>query len=143
MSSKSPSDAPWHLWLVGGILLLYALLAAYDSAMTLSQGEAYMRASGMTGSQLNYFTGLPLWVQIASFLSTWLGLLGAILLLARRKAATVAFLIAAFATFATCAYHYTSEGDIEAMGAMWPMPAIIAVAFLGASYYAYHQRRHR
>ena len=71
MSSKSPSDAPWHLWLVGGILLLYALLAAYDSAMTLSQGEAYMRASGMTGSQLNYFTGLPLWVQIASFVSTW------------------------------------------------------------------------
>ena len=97
----------------------------------------------MTGSQLNYFTGLPLWVQIASFLSTWLGLLGAILLLARRKDATVVFLIAAFATFVTCAYHYTGHEGVEAMGVMWLMPAIIAVAFLGASYYAYRQRRHR
>ena len=141
MTSKVPSATPWHLWLIGGVLLLYALLAAYDNAMTLSRGEAYMRSSGMTGSQLEYFTGLPLWVQIASILSIWVGLLGAILLLARRSAATVALLIAAVATSVTCAHHYTNDAGIEAMGVMWLMPAIIAVAFLGASYYAYRQRR--
>ena len=127
---------PWHIWPIGGILLLYGLLAGYDSAMTLTQGEAYMRASGMTDSQVAFFTGFPVWVQMAGFVSTWGGLIGATLLLLRRQTAVVTFFVAAFATLATCAYLYSSAGGIAAMGVLWPMPAIIALAFVAAAFYS-------
>lgn len=141
MSESNRPRAPWHLWLIGGVLLAYALLAAFDSVMTLSQGEAYMRSSGMNDSQLAFFTGLPVWFDIASFVSTWAGLLGAAMLLARRKAAGAVLLGAALATVVTCLFLYADRSGIAAMGVLWPMPAAIAAVYLLAAIYAGGQTR--
>ena len=141
MSERNHSRKPWHLWLIGGVLLVYALLAAFDSVMTLSRGEAYMRSSGMSDSQIAFFTGLPLWFDMASFVSTWAGLLGAVMLLARRQGGGAVLLIAALSTLTTCLFPYADRSGIAAMGVLWPMPATIAIVYMLAAIYAGRQAR--
>ena len=44
------ASAPWHVWVVGLIGLAWNGFGAYDYTMTQLQGDAYLRAAGMTGS---------------------------------------------------------------------------------------------
>ena len=39
---------PWHLWLVAGLALLWNGFGAFDSFMSLTQGDPYLRSMGMT-----------------------------------------------------------------------------------------------
>ena len=43
-AAAGPS-APWHLWVVGIVSLLWNAFGAYDFIMTNTQGEAYMRVA--------------------------------------------------------------------------------------------------
>ena len=45
--------APWHLWLVGVISLLWNLMGAFDFYITQTRNAAYMKA--FTPAQLDFF----------------------------------------------------------------------------------------
>lgn len=69
------TKTPWHLWLVGVLSLLWNGFGAYDFVMTNTQGEAYMRASGMTQPMIDYYNAMPTWMY-----GPWvLGVFGAVL----------------------------------------------------------------
>ena len=99
MTDNSSARAPWHLWVLGIVTLLYGILAAYDSVQTLIAGEDYMRATGMKDAQLSYFTTTPWWFDAASFVSTWSGMLAAAALLLRKRIAALLYAVGAAATF--------------------------------------------
>jgi hypothetical protein len=83
---------PWHLWVIGGSALLWGAMGAMDYVMTQTKNEAYM--SGFTPEQLAFFYSLPAWVVSAWAIGVWGGVLGAVLLLVRRRLAVWVYLYA-------------------------------------------------
>ncbi|MEQ7873842.1 hypothetical protein ABDK56_07530 [Sphingomonas sp. ASV193] len=80
--------APWHLWLVGALALLWNGFGAWDYAMTRTRGAAYIRDSmpGVDADRvMAYIDGFPLWASIGWGLGVWGGLAGALLLLGRHR----------------------------------------------------------
>lgn len=136
MTDTNPR-APWHLWVIGGLMLLWSVLTAFDYVMSLAQGEAYMRSSGMTDSQVLYFSTLPLWVTLAWTASVWGGVVGVLALLLRRKLAIAGFVASLAGTCGYILYTLILSGGKSAMGAMWFMPMVIGVLTVALTAYAY------
>lgn len=122
---------PWHGWFLAGVFLLYSLAAAFDYVLSLAQGEAYYRASGMTDAQVAYFLSLPIWALIAWSCSVWAGLLAPIALMARRRVSGAFFMLASLGTLLYSLYTLVLSAGREAMGAIWFMPLVIAAITTG------------
>jgi hypothetical protein len=77
--------APWHLWLVGLLMLVWNALSCYSHVMTLSQNDAFFRAGGITPDIAAYFAALPAWYVAAWTIGVWGGVLAAVALLMRKS----------------------------------------------------------
>ncbi len=103
--AAGPARTPWHLWVVGVISVLWNAFGCYDYLMTNLQGDAYLRQSGAgmgwTPSQVDafvaYYNSMPAWMTAVWAVGVWGGLLGAVLLLLRRKLAVPVFLVSLLA----------------------------------------------
>lgn len=124
------SRMPWHGWLLGGLLLLYGLAAAFDHGVSLAQGEAYYRASGMSEPQVAYFSAQPAWAIAGWTLSVWAGLAGAVALLLRRPVAAPLFALAAAGSLAYIVYLLVLTDGRAAMGVLWAMPLVLAALMI-------------
>ena len=97
MNDKSVrAPAPWHLWAVGIVSLLWNGFGAYDYIMSQSRNADYMAEMtepfGMpTAAAVDYFDSFPLWADAAWAFGVWGSLLGSILLLVRSRFAFHAF----------------------------------------------------
>ena len=105
---------PWHVWLVGVLGLLWNAVGAYDYLMTQTRNESYM--SRFTPEQLEYFYGLPVWVVAFWALAVWGGVLGALLLLLRKRLSAPVFLVSFLAMVVTSIHNFLLSDGLEVMG---------------------------
>lgn len=113
-SAPSPAKTPWHLWVVGGVSLLWNLMGVVDFMMTQTKNEAYM--GQFTPEQLAYFYGFPMWAVIAWAWATWGSLVGSILLLFRSNKAVLLFLLSIIGMVFTTLYNFVLTDGVKAMG---------------------------
>ena len=85
------TGTPWHLWAAGVVSLLWNAFGGYDFIMSVTQGEAYWRASGMTQPMIDYYNAMPAWMYVPWVLGVWGAVAGSILLLMRSRFAVHAF----------------------------------------------------
>jgi hypothetical protein len=85
------TKTPWHLWLVGGLSLLWNGFGGFDFTMSVTQGEAYWRASGMSQPMIDYFNAMPVWMYLPWVVGVWGAVIGSVLLLLRNKLAVPVF----------------------------------------------------
>jgi hypothetical protein len=139
MSESSESRTlrtPWHLWVIGVIALSWNAIGAFDYVMTETKNAAYM--SSFTPEQLAFFYGLPVWVIAAWAIAVWGGVLGALLLLLRRRLAVWVFLASLVSMVVTTFRNYVlSNGlaifrDAGSLG----FTAVIFLIALGLFLYA-------
>lgn len=110
----TPRRTPVHLWVVGVLALFWNGFGAFDYLMTQTENESYM--SQFTPEQLEYFYGFPTWVVLFWALAVWGGVLGAVLLLLRKRIA-VAVLLASFVSMAiTFTHNFLLSDGMEVMG---------------------------
>lgn len=83
--------APWHLWAVGIVSLLWNSFGAYDYFMSKTAGDAYFRQSGMTDAQIAYFHAMPAWMTAVWAVGVWGAFAGSVLLLLRMRLAYPVF----------------------------------------------------
>lgn len=88
--------APWHLWAVGAVSVLWNAFGAYDYTMTQTGNAAYLEAAasqmGVTAQQAyDYFASFPAWMVVFWALGVWGALAGSILLLMRSRFAVAGF----------------------------------------------------
>ncbi|MCU0640279.1 MAG: hypothetical protein MUF59_10500 [Candidatus Krumholzibacteria bacterium] len=114
MTESKPSRAPVHLWIVGGLALLWNLMGAVDYVLTMTRNEAYM--SHFTPEQLEFFYGFPAWVVALWAIAIWGGLLGIILLLLCRKQAVPVLVVSFACMAATMIHNYGFAGGVEISG---------------------------
>ena len=117
-------STPRHLWIVGILALLWNIMGAYDYLMTQTQNEAYM--AKFTQEQLDYFYGFPTWAVAAWAIAVWGGVLGAVLLLLRKRLAAPVFLVSWIAMIISTINTIMSDG-FAMMGGTGPMLFTLAI----------------
>lgn len=90
--AETRTEAPWHLWVVATVALLFTAFGAYDYVMSQSGDLAYMQAMvepmGVPAEAgVAYFANFPLWADLVWAIGVWAGVGGAVLLLLRRALA--------------------------------------------------------
>ncbi|MBV1868238.1 MAG: hypothetical protein KUG69_10095 [Marinosulfonomonas sp.] len=122
--------APWHLWVVGIVSLLWNAGGAFDYTMTQTQNENYM--SNFSPQQLDYFYGFPTWVVAVWAIAVWAGLSGSVFLLLRSRLATWAFTVSLLGMVSNTFWGFAMSDTsmTKAMGpeALWFTLAIAVVA---------------
>ena len=117
MSAEQDSGirrTPRHLWVVGVVALLWNAVGAMDYFMTQTKNVAYM--SQFTPEQLAFFSGFPTWVVATWAIAVWAGVLGAVLLLLRKRLAVPVFLVSLLAMVITAFHNYVLSDGMEVMG---------------------------
>lgn len=131
------NKTPWHLWVVGLLGIPWNGFGCVDYTMTQLQGDAWLKSMNMTEAQMAYFHAMPAWTHAAWAIGVWGGLLGAILLLLRRKWALPVFILSFLGWAAGAIYAFVLSDGLEAMGSMWPMQVVIGAACLFFIWYAW------
>jgi len=128
--------ARWHFWLIGIVALLWNAMGAMDYVMTQTRNEQYM--SAFTPEQLDFFYGLPIWVESSWAIAVWGGVLGSLLLLLRKALAVPVFLVSLIAMVLTAIHNYGLSNGMEVMGDTFSLvfTAIIFLASLGLYWYS-------
>ena len=114
MGDRTGSGAPWHLWVVGVVGLLWGAMGAFDYMMTQTHNEQYL--AEFTPEQLAFFTGFPGWIVTTWAIAVWGGVLGVILLLMRNRLAALVLLVSFLAMLITAIHNFGFANGYEIMG---------------------------
>lgn len=97
------ASAPWHLWVVGVVTLLFNSMGIISYTTTKLGMLAEM---GLTPSQIAFMDSYPAWVSGFWALGVWGAFAGSVLLLARSRFAVGAMAAALVGLLVTTIYHY-------------------------------------
>ena len=121
---------PWHLWVVGGLSLLWNAGGAYDWVMAHFAQESYLGM--MTPEQRAWYASFPPWAEAFWALGAWGAVIGSILLLLRSGFAQLAFVLSLIGLLGNTLHSYSSMGtalvDTMGEGALVFTAALILVA---------------
>jgi hypothetical protein len=108
------SRTPMHLWIIGGVSLLWNAMGAFDYLMTKFRVEFYM--SQFTPEQMEYFYSFPAWAVAAWAVGVWFAVGGSAALLLRSRFAVHLFGISLIGLAATTLYTNVLSDGMAAMG---------------------------
>lgn len=112
--NQTANKAPWHLWLIGILAVLWNAVGAFDYTATQMQLEPYM--SQFTAQQLDYFYGFPAWVVACWAVAVWASLLGSLALLLRKAFAAWLFGAAILGMMGTSIHNFVLSDGMVVMG---------------------------
>ena len=90
-ASSVGQRAPWHLWAVGVISLLWNAFGAYDYTMSKLSPDSYFHQAGLSDASIAFMKAFPAWLTAFWALGVWGSLAGSVLLLMRSRHAVTAF----------------------------------------------------
>ena len=136
--TNTTSRAPWHLWLIGVIAVLFNSIGVFDFVMVMAQGAKYMARAGMTPEQIAHYQQMPAWMMVVWAVGVWGAFLASILLLLRRKLAFPLFVLSLAAFLISLVYTYVLTDGGPIMGPQMAITsAVIAILLLLFSWYAH------
>ena len=129
----------WSFWVIGVLALLWNAIGAFDYVMTQTGNAEYL--SQFNDAQIAFFYGFPAWVQGAWAVAVWFSVLGALLLLLRRRLAVPVFAISLVAMVVTAIHNFwiASPSMTDLMGGF--AAAFSAVIFVVAVFLLWYSRR--
>jgi hypothetical protein len=136
-ASTARGVAPWHLWAVGIVSLLWNCYGAYDYTMSHVGGLEFFQSMGFDEEVFAWFQAIPAWATAAWAIGVWVSLVGSVLLLARSRHAATAFLVSLVGAAASFAYQFTTDrpASLEGFGNT-VMPVVILIVIALQWYYA-------
>ncbi len=137
-SLSASGKAPWHLWLIGILALLWNGMGAFDYLMTQTRNASYM--AGFTPEQLDYFYGLPKWSVATWAISVWSAVLASVLLLLRRRWAKPVFAVSLLAMLPTFVHNYLLSKGYEIMGGAAALAFTLTIVAVGVALLIYSSR---
>lgn len=127
---------PAHLWIVGVLATVWNAGGAFDYLMTQTGNEAYL--AQFSAEERAWFDSFPAWVDAFWALGVWGGLLGSLLLLARRRFAVTAFLASLVGIFVGLGYQLSAAEVPESLatGLTALFPYVVVAIGVGLLLYA-------
>lgn len=139
VTAESAGRTPWHLWLVGGVSLLWNAFGGFDYIMTQTRNAAYL--AQFTAEQRAYFESYPFWMEAVWGTGVWGAVAGSLLLLLRMKWAFLAFLASLVAFGVSVVYGQVSGGN-DVMGSTGLIFSAV-IFLLGLGFVLYSRAMHR
>lgn len=137
MATMQPARAPWHLWAVGLVSLLWNAYGAYDYIMSETGNADYFRANGLGQTEIAWVANLPAWSVACWAIGVWGSVLGSILLLARSRFAAHLYGAALVGAVISFAYQHSADTPPAMHGGMALLaPIAITLAIIAQWYYA-------
>lgn len=135
MTQGHAPSTPRHLWIVGIVALLWSLMGAMDYVMTQTENEAYLNQ--FSTEQLEFFAGFPAWLVAFWAIAVWGEVLGAVLMLMRKKLAVTVLLVSFLSMVVTTIHNYAFGGAADIVGGTGMFfSVVIFVVALGLYIYA-------
>lgn len=125
---------PLHLWIVGGLSLLWNLFGCTDYTMTRTHNAAWLAMNKVPAELLAKVDAAPIWGATGWALGVWCSLLGSVLLLVRSRHAPTAFLVSLVGAAVGFVWQFQA-GLVPSP----VLPAMIMLAVLLQWYYARRQ----
>lgn len=122
------TKAPWHLWVIGLVSLLWNAVGANDYFQTRTRNMDYLGSMGFTEEALAYIDSFPIWADVAWACGVWGAVAGSILLLLRSRFAVIAFALSLAGAILSNLYPFLSEPP-EIMQSS--VATIMSVAIIG------------
>lgn len=127
--------APLHLWAVGGLAVLWNGFGATDYTMSQLRNRDWLSGAaesmGATAEEMiAYIDAFPAWMHGFWALGVWGGLIGAVLLLLRKRQAVWAFALSLLGLAVTQVYQATTPQPAWAEAAQGMTITIWAIAIL-------------
>jgi hypothetical protein len=122
--------APWHLWLVGVVAVLFNGIGVFDFVMSMAQGSSYMASAGMTPAQIAHYEQMPTWMIAIWAIGVWGAMLGSLLILLRSKWAFPVFSVSLAAFLVSLIYTYMLTDGGEIMGAQMAIASAVITVLL-------------
>ena len=107
-------STPKHVLIVAVLAILWNAMGAWNYIATQFRVEAVM--SQYSQEQLDYYYGFPSWAIAFWAIAVWFGVAGSILLLLRKKAAEIVFLISFVSMVINSIYAYGMSNGMEIQG---------------------------
>ena len=86
MENAVSERTPMHLWVVGGLAVLWNAFGSIDYLMTRLRNLDWLsQGGGDPQAMLAWVDSFPIWAQFGWGLGVWMGLFGSILLLMRHR----------------------------------------------------------
>lgn len=127
--------APWHLWVVGVLAILWNLGGVMDYTLTQTRNAAYM--DQFTAEHLAYFNSWPVWFEGFWALGVWGAFAGSVLLLFRSRFAFHAYAVSLVGIVGTTFWTVTSPmpQSLNSAG-LWAFNAMIILTVILLAYYS-------
>ncbi|MET4683097.1 hypothetical protein [Brevundimonas faecalis] len=131
---------PWHLWAVAVVSVVWNGIGVWQWYQKVTGSPAYWDA--LTMQQVVYLRGAPLWTDVAFGVAVWCGLLGALMLLLRRRLAFNAFVAGLIAMLADSVYVHVLSNGREVMGTAGVLFGVLIILIFAAQIaYSHWARR--
>ena len=129
---------PWHLWVVGGLSLLWNCFGATDYTMSQLRNETWLNAGaeamGVTAAEMiAYIDSFPAWMHAFWALGVWGAFVGSILLLMRSRYAVWSFAASLLGLAVTTLYRVVTpqpewmQGDVAMNLAIWSIATFLLI----------------
>ncbi len=134
--------APWHLWVLAIVSLIWFAGGAYDYVQTKLVDMDYLQMAADTAGVpvsviLEYFGNYPLWANICWALGVWGAVAGSLLLLARSRFAFHALSASVIGLLGSTIYAFISDIPPElASTFQLVFTVLIWLSVLAMAYYA-------
>lgn len=132
--TEEAGKAPWHLWAVGVISLLWNAMGCYIYSMTMMRDPALMAQA--PPEMRAVIESAPAWANGAWALGVWGALLGSILLLLRRGLAVPVFILSLIGLAGTAIWEASANVPMNV-----PQTAMIWAIALFLLWYAWTMRK--
>ena len=126
----APMKTPWHLWLIGGIAVLFNAIGVFDFVMSMAQGAKYQASAGMTPDQIAHYQQMPSWMMVVWAVGVFGAFLASILLLLRRKLALPVFVLSLAAFLVSLLYTYVLTNGGAIMGQQMAITSAVIAGLL-------------
>ncbi|MCA0904095.1 hypothetical protein [Qipengyuania aquimaris] len=109
----SATKAPWHLWVVGIVTLLWNGFGANDYTQTQLRNMDYLNSMGYPQAGIDYLDQFPAWAEAGWALGVWGAVMGSVLLLLRSRFAVWSFVISLIGIALTTVYEAGADMPAE------------------------------
>jgi hypothetical protein len=131
--------APWYLWLVGGLAILWNGFGTVLWAGTTFMPGLFLE--GLPAVHREYVSGLPLWSTLTWGLGVVGGVVGSILLVLRKRLAVPAFTLSLFGAVGNTMVYATNPAPPGFFNL--PLTLLIIGSALFLLWFAWFMSRHR
>lgn len=138
MTEATGVKAPWHLWVIGVLALIWYVAGSY----TIIMAQAGLLA-GVSAEEAAYYAAQPFWFKAATDVANLAAVVGSALLLMRGRKAVRAFALSLIAIVVTHVYDI-AEGTSRSFanqGAMIVNLIILVIAVAVLLYASAMQKR--